>query len=412
MCIGQSKQKQTQKTGQIHTGTQQTVVPVMQSKRGWMDRVQNVFSGFGFAHNQEIPEEIQNETIQDDAVLLSGKKIGSMDMIKARREYRKKKEVARVRRSVVDEYYEKINTEEASLDKTASFRQKDSWDMMHILETDKQQGFMNGCHSQKPAEQVAALQMVYDKILKADFSIFAYRNDDDIYNHYEEKMRLMDAGHVLRKSLKEFVDNGGAMDEATLQELHARIDFLEQQRQMYISKDQTLLHPQYLMLRDNDLKELERLPAEELVQKSQNVDQTITALRTGIELLNTQAQETTSKKKKAEIQKKIDRAQRRIERLENLKSFIALYGAEMVRSRDEEGFQSLKPGEDPMAHLDTLRKQRKEHSRKQWTKNLEEFYAADLEMQQFQKLIIPGDFESGISEMATVHQAGLQGRVP
>ena len=319
---------------------------IMGSMMNWKTKLYDLYDGSGFTTHEEIPAEAEEQSLTEKTRIVSQREFGFMEMTKAKREYRSKRQKAIERKAVVDAYYHKINQEELAVQGEAVHHLRDERDLAKLFtDPEEKQTFFDDCASGEQKKVLAALERGFEKLKNADFSIFTYKNDDDLFKNYEQKKRLMEAGHVLKRLLSKYMDLGGAMDNAHYMEMLALADFYEQQEIMYTYKTKVILHPQYLSLREKDLS---KLSWEQINEKAD-------ALKGQI-----------AEKKKTEGESD------EVLRLQNLHSFLENLATEKLREKDIVHLRPLKKGEDAKAHLQLLKDLRQEVNVRQWTKNLKD----------------------------------------
>ncbi|MBQ7678433.1 MAG: hypothetical protein IJT34_01100 [Butyrivibrio sp.] len=383
--MGDQDQLRLQRQDQINAQHDDTLSET-QSRTDWKLKVDGLFAGFGFARHEEMPEQEAEATLKENTQLVAGRNIGTMEMVKARREYRRKRDTAVSRRAILEDYNEKLNREEAVFASRTDFESRDAWNMVHLLPAEKHQDFLEACNGTDKVRKRAALEEIIFRIRTADLSIFTYRTDDDFYENYETKMRLIQAGFVARNALNEYINLGGTMDERQYQELLARIDFLEEQQLVYDQKDKILLHPQSMLLRDKDMDAM----------TMDQVNERMVAVQREIGRLRNQTDPATA---------------RRAERLQNLQSYLMNLATEKFRMESSQAKDHLKPGEDPGQFLDRLRQRRKEKNRRQWVTNLKGLLTRVVEQDERKVAVMQG-LQAEVGQDDVWHGAGITGRVP
>lgn len=346
MCDHKQAQRQTQgiRTSD-HTETQI-------SKATWEQKYDSMFDGLQFSRTQEIPEHQADELLREDTSLVAGRRIGSMEMTKARREYRGKRKKAISRKQCIDKYYDRINQEEAELTVGEEYRELDTYAMTRLLgRKEDQQRFIDGYTSGNPEEVRQSLETYLSRMMKEDISVFKYKSEDDLFKDYEKKMRIIEAGAVMKKALARYLEVGGAVDETRRVEILARADFYEQMKQLYDGVQEKTMHPQNWFLRDDDLK---KLSDRDLAERIQHV--------------NLQIVEEKERNNGDDSNRSL--------RLKNLRHYLQVLQAEKLRIADGQS-KTLKPKEDPQACLERLRKGRIRQSEEQWRLNLSDCMQAE-----------------------------------
>ena len=354
---------------------------LLKTKKDWKLKLFDMFAGSEFANHEEIPEEVRSEKLQDATGFMSGRKIGTMEMIKAKREYRRKRETAKARLKVVNDYTEKINQEDLEISGKEAHAFRDEWHLLSVLDTkEERQSFMDDYLSGEKERELKAMEKAIDKLKNLDLSIFKVKNEDDMYKNYEEKMRYIDMGFICRSMLLKYHTLGGAMDDTTFVDLQTRCDFLEQQSIFYRNTTFLSLHPQNILLRDKDL---ENMTPEQLFEKQTALTNTIKqkeeAGETGPEL----------------------------NRLKNLKSFVMELYLEKQERKTNPMF-----GVDPEERFQELKEKRLEQNRKQWAYNFKGILKADLERgERGTKLMPPEIFKVSLQQAKIWSGAGVMDRV-
>ncbi|MBR6898588.1 MAG: hypothetical protein IKN24_10530 [Lachnospiraceae bacterium] len=228
------------------------------SKKSWIEKRDRMFAKSGYVSLEQMPEELPESALKENTRVLTGRKIGKMEMIKARKEYRKKREVAIRRQRTMDAYYDTINQEEMEIRATKEMNAlRDEWDAIHVLDTkEERQQFMEDAVSGDRQRILNSLMKVFVKLNEVDLNIFTYHNEEEMYQNYEQKMRYINAGHVLRSMVAKYISLGGAFENATYQKLQALSSFYEGLEYAYSSNKLTRQNPQYLLMRDSDYKKL------------------------------------------------------------------------------------------------------------------------------------------------------------
>lgn len=299
---------------------------VSRARMNWQATVGKMFQGFGFSQQEQIPDKVRDEIMKEDTRLVAGRNIGTMEMIKARREYRGKRATAQKRLNVVESHISQLEKEESAInliyerkrlnkdgeEETYQYdvgEKRDFMALMHLLPAEEQQAFVDGYASENPEEGRIQLDKAIQAFENSDFSVLQYKNDDDLFDKdkYAKRMLLAEAGWIMKNMLKEYFTRGGTMDEVRYQALLNKVDLCSQVRTLYEAKKDLLLHPQHMMLREGDLQ---GLGLGEIINRQTRVAEEISRLRNAIRDLQ-------------EGDPQIATLQKRVERLQNLSRYLS-----------------------------------------------------------------------------------------
>ena len=231
---------------------------------------------------------------------------------------------------------------------------------------------------------LAAMDKAFEKLRTVDLKMFTVKTVDDLYKNFEQKRRYIEAGHILSNMIKKYISLGGVMDNARFVEMLALADFMEQQEIMYLYNNNTLLHPQNMLIRE---KELKNLTVEQLNEKADKLNNMIAE------------------------KKKVEGNSPEVQRLENLKTYIFNLSCEKLRVRDDRKKLTPKIGENMGEHFKLLKKQRQKINHVQWMENLKGFTeGCEKRNKRMLKYYKPGTFEMKNKDAKLWSGAGLLDR--
>ncbi|MBQ7679079.1 MAG: hypothetical protein IJT34_04435 [Butyrivibrio sp.] len=361
-------QQNVQAQQQIRINGQQQI---QKKKTQFQTQVEHFYIDLSFKHKEVIPSDERDAMLQENSELINGRKLGTMEKIKAKKEYSKKRELAQKRFTMIDTYQSKRNQEVESI--KAAVKQKnpqmelvrEPYKMMQLLDQGDREGFIEDVTSKDDTRFCTAMDKFFDQFLEADLSILAFNNDDDLFQNYEEKRKLVDAGWNAKNMLAAYLNKGGFMAPEKLEELQVRIDYCQQMNAVYQTREELQQHPQTWMLRDQDVA---RLSEQEVEAKANAAGERITQLQD--RLKNGQMTE----KQKGQLT-------RQINRLTNLRDY--LFQRLMSYKHQQSDTTQPSAGMSAESCLAEIREQRKITRQKQWVKDVKEMRTVQDKLGQY-----------------------------
>ena len=311
-------------------------------------KVQTMYGDIGFMQTEDL-DQTKDEMLQENARSVSQRNIGMMEMIKARREYRKKRDAAIKRRAEIGEYQTRREEEQNQIEIRYAIRPewredlREEWEFVKILEPAEREKAMNELAHGNDTAYADECDKIFLKFEALDLSMFRTQKEEDLFVDFEKKKRIVDAGSVLRKIIVSYRSRSGLINNDRMMKLYALGEFFEQQQDLYFLANEKLMHPQHMLLRDKDL---ENLSIEDLQTRIARLEQQIT--------------------------QNPDPDSPEVKRAMSVQSYlrILIHEKEMQRA---EGVRTYHYGEDPTAHCAAIHEQLKKDNRKIWAENLKTF---------------------------------------
>ena len=364
---------------------EQAPVVLSRTHSMWDKDMASVFLNSGYSSLEEMPESLPTSVLKENTQIFAGRQIGMMEMIKAKKEYKAKRKKMLARQAIVNEYLTKSDKEEEAFHKKGIKNIRDPWGYAKLLPgKEEKQTLLEGFHENDAAKIRATMVRTFSELRKVPHSMFKYETEDDLYENYAEKKRIIDAGWVLANGMDAYIQAGGNIDFEEYEEMMAQITFYQQLSNLYSTMNRTLFSPHALLLRDKDIK---GLSSDEIDARSRQIDQNLKdhpVSQTGKERLNWMTQN---------------------------------YLIQMKTKADYEAGKMknvlLSPGEDPDAYYQKIVAQSKEVTVKQWTMNLTDLVHYQEEQEKLYEELYPKEERSKLAvKQGSMGGKGLDDRVP